>query len=163
MLGMTHPAKIFFSSAHPLFSIFDMEFVEATPTILSMKFIAQKEFVESEQTGRLHSGFCTLILDSVMGGSVMGSLEKIQPIATINLTTQHSHHALLDDAILCSARVERIEDQVAVATGKVISPKNDELLASAIGSFMIGTRAVPLAAKPSVAKPSVATKSGEQI
>jgi acyl-coenzyme A thioesterase PaaI-like protein len=142
-----HPAKIFFSQAHPLFSIFKVEFIETSPKFLAMKFVAQKEFVDREETGRLHSGFCTLILDSVMGGSVMGSLEKIQPIATVNLTTQHSHRALLDDAILCSARVERIEDQVAVVTGRVTNFEKHELLASAIGSFMIGTRATPLAKK----------------
>jgi acyl-coenzyme A thioesterase PaaI-like protein len=144
---MNHPVKKFFSSAHPLFSIFKVEFVETRPKLLVMKFIAQKEFVDRVETARLHSGFCTLILDSVMGGSVMGSPDKIQPIATISLTTQHSQRAVLDDAILCSAKVERIENQVAVVTGRVISVEKDEVLANAVGSFMIGTRAVPLTAK----------------
>ena len=79
-----------------------------------------------------------------MGGSVMGSLDKIQPIATINLTTQHSHRALLDEAIMCSAQVERIEDQVAIVTGRVTRAHNEEVLANAVGSFMIATRTSPL-------------------
>jgi len=142
---MPHPAPIFFSSAHPLFSLFDIKFLETQPNYLSLKIIAQKEFVECEKTGRLHSGFCSLILDSVMGGSVMGSLDRIQPIATVNLTTQHTRQAVLGEALVCSARVETIENQIAVVTGKVVCCEKSGALASAIGSFMIGTRAMPLA------------------
>ena len=143
---MIHPAKIFFSSAHPLFSIFDVEFIEAKPRLLVMKFVAAREFVDRVETGQLHSGFCTLILDSVMGGSVMGSLDKLQSIATINLSTQHSHRAVLDEAIVCSATVERIEDHVAVVSGKVVRQQSQEVLANAVGSFMIGTTTKPLVA-----------------
>ncbi|MCP4074479.1 MAG: PaaI family thioesterase [Hyphomicrobiales bacterium] len=141
---MIHPAAIFFSPAHPLFSIFKFEFIETKPDFLAIKFIALERFVDRVDTNHLHSGFCTLILDSVMGGSVMGSLEKMQPIATINLTTQHSSRAMLDDYLICSANVECIEDQIAIVTGQVTRDENGEILANAVGSFMIGTRATPL-------------------
>ena len=141
---MAHPAKLFFSSGHPLFSMFDVEYIHASPLKLSMKFIALKEFVDDVDTDHLHSGFSTLILDSVMGGSVMGALDKMQLIATINLSTQHSNRALLDEPILCTGQVENIKDQVAIATGQVICMKNSEMIANAIGSFMIGTRSTPL-------------------
>lgn len=141
---MTHPARIFISSAHPLFSMFDVEFLETSSKILSIKFMAQKEFVACEETKHMHSSFCSLILDSVMGGAVMGSLGKIQPIATINLTTQHSARPVLGEDIVCTGNVVRIEDHVAAVTGQVISVKSGETYATALGSFMIGTRAVPL-------------------
>lgn len=144
---MIHPATIFFSPAHPLFSVIHFEFIETEPAFLSVQFIAGKEFVHQDEAGTLHSGFNTLILDSVMGGSVMGSLEKMQPIATVNLRTQHSRRAIVDETIICSATVECIEDQIAVVSGQIKSVKNNQILASAIGSFMIGTRATPLGDK----------------
>ena len=145
---MDHPAKIFFSPAHPLFSLFEVEFIDAHPDKLSISFLAQEEFLDQQQGQQqgthLHSGFCTLILDSVMGGAVMGSLGQLQPIATINLTTQHSSCAKLGEYVLCSANVQRIENQVAVVDGRVTRFENGEVLASAVGSFMIGTRSTPL-------------------
>lgn len=141
---MTHPAKIFFSSAHPLFSMFDIEFLEASSKVLSIKFMAQKEFGACIETKYMHSGFCSLILDSVMGGAVMGCLDKIQPIATINLTTQHSARPVLGENIICTGDVVRIEEHVAAVTGHVISVDSGITYATALGSFMIGTRAVPL-------------------
>jgi len=142
---MKHPATIFFSPAHPLFSFIHFEFIETTPQSLAVQFIAGKEFVHQGDAGILHSGFNTLILDSVMGGSVMGSLEKMQPIATVNLRTQHSRRAIVDELIVCAAKVECIEDQIAVVSGQIKNAENGQIIASAIGSFMIGTRATPLA------------------
>ncbi len=78
-----------------------------------------------------------------MGGAVMGALGNLQPIATINLTTQHLERPVLGDKILCTAHVQRIENQVAVVSGTVTRSQNNEILASAIGSFMIGTRSTP--------------------
>ncbi len=49
------------------------------------------------------------------------------------------------EVILCAAKVECIEDQIAVVSGQIKSAENNQVLASAIGSFMIGTRATPLA------------------
>ena len=141
---MEHPAAIFFSSSHPLFSMLNAEFVEAQSQVLGMKFVAQKEFVEHCASNQLHSGYCTIILDSVMGGAVMGALGKLQPIATINLTTQHIERAVLDEVIYCRAEVQSIENQMAVVRGSVRGSDNKRILASAVGSFMIGTRATPL-------------------
>jgi len=143
---MPHPATIFFSSEHPLFSLFDVEFVETQPTLLSMKFVAQQEFVDCGTTKKLHSGYCSLILDSVMGGAVMGSLDKIQPIATVNFSIQHIRRPVLGEILLCSAKVMGLENQIAVVNGTVSCVKTDQILASAVGSFMIGTRAQPLTA-----------------
>ncbi|MCF6320583.1 MAG: PaaI family thioesterase [Rhizobiaceae bacterium] len=81
-----------------------------------------------------------------MGGCVMGSLDKIQPIATVNLSIQHLRQPVLDEVLICSAQVEGLENQIAVVTGKVTSFEDNLVLASAVGSFMIGTRAKPLPA-----------------
>ncbi len=141
---MKHPAQIFFSQAHPTFAIFETEFIKTTPELLVIRFVAQEEFVENANSGELHSGFCTLLLDSVMGGAVMGSLGKLQPIATINLTTQHSCRPLLGDKVICSGKVERIEQEIAIVSGQLICDRTKKTHATALGSFMIGTRGIPL-------------------
>ena len=141
---MNHPARMFFSKGHPLFSVFDVEFVETLPELLVLKFTALEKFRDRENPAHLHSGFCTLILDSVMGGAVMGSLDKLQPIATINLTTQHTKRPAIDDVVYCSGNVESIENEIAIVSGQVTCSKTDAILASAVGSFMVGTRAIPL-------------------
>ncbi len=61
--------------------------------VLSVELEATPEYVADEATGALHSGFATLALDTVMGGAVLGSLDKIQPFATAGLTSQHMRTA----------------------------------------------------------------------
>ena len=142
-----HPAEIFFSSNHPISSYVSVRFVGVEDHVLTVALEAPGAFVENEATGEVHSGLATLILDTVLGGAVMGEIEKIQPIATVGLTTQHMRRAVKGEALLCKARFEGIHHDMAHMSGKLLNAETGETLSTATGTFMLGTRSKPLGAR----------------
>lgn len=141
-----HPARMFFSTSHPLLSALDFEFLRTDRKCVEVRVQAPKQF--SREDGRAHSGFATLVLDTVMGGTVMGSLEKLMPLATINLATHHLAPFEVGDWLRCSAHLVSMCHDVGVVDG-VLELENKaglQKVALSQGSFMIGTRAT--SAKP---------------
>ncbi len=139
-----HPAERFFSSGHPISSFLTIRGYETDRGRVTVYFDAPAAFVAGADGKTLHSGLATLILDSVLGGAVMGALEKIQPIATVGLTTQHMRRPVMGEKLACSANVEGFHQGVAHVTGRLVSEADGQTLSTATGTFMIGTRATPL-------------------
>ncbi|MEZ5871463.1 MAG: PaaI family thioesterase [Nitratireductor sp.] len=142
-----HPAEIFFSSNHPISSYVSVRFVGVENHVLTIALEAPAAFVDNEVTGEVHSGLATLILDTVLGGAVMGEMEKIQPIATVGLTTQHMRRAVKGEPLLCRARFEGIHRDMAHMSGMLVNADTGETLSTATGTFMLGTRSKPLGAR----------------
>jgi acyl-coenzyme A thioesterase PaaI-like protein len=137
-----HPAERFFSSAHPLSSYLPVKFEGVEDGVLTISFTAPQQFVVHGEN--LHSGLATLILDTAMGGVVMGNLDKIQPIATAGLTVQHMRRPAAGEKLQCKAWVEGMHAGMAHVSGRLLAGDSGEVLSTATGTFMIGTRAKPL-------------------
>lgn len=86
-----------------------------------------------------HTGFITLFLDTVMGSCVLGEIENPQSIATIKLTTNHIERPKIGEHLACEATFEREANEIAYVSGKVFAGDEKKLIATAIGTFMIGT------------------------
>ena len=143
-MDILHPAQRIFTSEHPVTKTLDVEFLGVADGVLSVSFIAPASMVSDTQSGLVHSGLTTLILDTVMGGVVMGEMDPVQPIATTGLTVQHLRRPLAGEKLLCRAKVEGMHADVAHVTGRLVTEDDGELLAAATGSFMMGTRSKPL-------------------
>ncbi len=139
-----HPAQRFFSAAHPLVVCLSLRFLEGDHEKLSVAVTAPDAFLVDDQSGEMHSGLSTLLLDTVMGGLVLGAIEVLQPIATTGLTTQHLRRPRRGEELLCKAHCEGIHSDMAHITGQVIAADTGEVLSTATGLFMIGTRSKPL-------------------
>jgi acyl-coenzyme A thioesterase PaaI-like protein len=139
-----HPAERFFSSGHPLSSYLTIRSYDADGGKVTIHFDAPAAFVSGSDGRTLHSSLATLVLDTVLGGAVMGSLDKIQPIATVGLTTQHMRRPVAGEKLACSAFVEGIHADMAHVTGRLVSQADGQTLSTATGTFMIGTRATPI-------------------
>jgi acyl-coenzyme A thioesterase PaaI-like protein len=139
-----HPAQTFFSSAHPISEYLSIAFLGVDNHVLTAALEGPVAFIEDEGTGRLHSGLATLVLDTVMGGTVMGEMGRIQPIATAGLTTQHMRRPFAGEALLCRSRFEGMYHDMAHVSGQLIAAASGEILSTATGTFMLGTRAKPL-------------------
>lgn len=138
-----HPAKILFTSQHPLTSKFDLIFISSADSKLVVTITTPQEFATGTN-GEAHTAFATLILDTVMGSSVIGEMGELQPIATIKLTTDHIRQPKIGEKIVCTARYDGEVEEIAYVNGEVRSVDDDSLIATAIGTFMIGTRTRPL-------------------
>jgi acyl-coenzyme A thioesterase PaaI-like protein len=142
-----HPARIFFSPAHPLSAHVPMRFADCSERTLTVEVRAPEAFRADGGTPQLHSGFATIVLDTVMGGSVFGSIEKLQPIATVGLNVQHRRRPLAGEELVCQADVVGVHDEIAHVRGTLATAQG-ETLAIAVGTFMIGTRSTPIGSKP---------------
>lgn len=133
-----HPAQLLFTKDHPLTSRLEMEFTERVEGVTKVFVNGSPEFADAD--GKLvHSGFATLILDTVMGASALASLAQLVPIATIKLTVNHMKNPMVGERLVCIAHQQAEVDSVSYEYGEIRSAETDELYASAIGTFMIGT------------------------
>lgn len=139
-----HPAERFFSGGHPIVQYLALEFKGASNGVLVVELAAPEAFVVDVKTGRLHPGLATLVLDTVMGSTVMGELERIQPIATAGLTTQHMRRPVAGEKLICTARFGGIHQDMAHVGAQLTARDTAEVLSTASGTFMIGTRSKPL-------------------
>ncbi len=102
------PSERFFTSQHPANETLKLRYCGISDGVLSVEMEASPDFVADEASGHLHTGFATLALDTVMGGAVLASLDKIQPFATAGLTAQHMRRPVRGEKLICRARCEGI-------------------------------------------------------
>ena len=123
-----------------------LKFNPVVDHVLKIKLEAPRAFSDSNPE-LVHTGLNTLLLDTVMGACVLGELKKPQPIATVKLSCNHLTMARIGEELVCSARYDGEENEIAYVTGEIRTIEDSRLLSSAIGTFMIGTAAKPLEPK----------------
>ena len=146
-MDQRHPIEMFFSSSHPLSSYLTLKYLGTEDDAISVAVLPPADFVVDEETGTVHSGFATLVLDTILGGTVLGHIELKQPIATVGLTTQHMRRARMGEELVCRTRLEGVHRDMAHVSGQLMTADGSEVLSTATGTFMIGTRAKPLGAR----------------
>ena len=90
--------------------------------------------------GMVHSGLITIILDSILGVTVFTALDRMTPIATVNLRTDCLAKAPAGARAVCTAKCVYLEADIARVEGELRLETGDALLATGAGAFMIGTR-----------------------
>jgi acyl-coenzyme A thioesterase PaaI-like protein len=140
------PVERFFTSYHPANATLNVRYLGFSDGVLAVELEASPDFVADPATGALHTGFATLALDTVMGGAVLGSLEKVQPFATAGLTSQHMRRPVAGEKLICRAKCEGIHSDIAHMSAQ-LATADGEVLSIAAGTFMIGTRAKPLGSR----------------
>ena len=139
-----HPIQRFFSKGHPITEFVSLEFEGIRDGVLTVGIRPSDAFVFEQKSNVLHSGMATLVLDSVMGGTVMGELEQLQPIATAGLTVQHLRRPQLGEYLQCQTVFMGIHNDLAHVNAQLVVKDTQEVLSTATGTFMIGTRSKPL-------------------
>lgn len=134
-----HPIQLFFSSHHPLAGKMEASFEGSTGGTVKVEITASPDLVHDRENATLHSGFATIVLDSIMGGAVMGTLRELQPIATIGLSVHHLRRPVAGEKLKGSAVCSSTHNDVAYVTGSLMG-EDGETVAIASGTFMIGTR-----------------------
>lgn len=98
----------------------------------------------ADHRGAVHTGLATIILDSLMGVSVLTFLRAITPIATVNLRTDFLHATPAGQRAICSSRCETMIGDIAYVSADLSldtgGPEAGRTLARARGTFMVGTK-----------------------
>jgi len=125
-----------FAKEHPLFSQLKPKALRVGRGDLAIQLTPTETFLDGD---RVHSGLMTVLLDTIMGMATWSDLETFEPLATINLQTDTYCQAEPGKNIICEAICEGIMDDVSIVRGKATS-EDGTLLATAAGTFMVGTR-----------------------
>ncbi len=146
MSGSIHPALLLFTDKHPLTASMNMQFLPEGENSLRVKVDAPESFADADQK-HIHTGFHTLLLDTVLGSCAIGKLKQMQPIATIKLNCNHIRKVKIGEPLDCLATWNGEENSISYFSGDIRRRSDGVLVSTAIGTFMVGTASRPLSEK----------------
>jgi uncharacterized protein (TIGR00369 family) len=99
------------------------------------------KLVGNPDTGVLHGGAITALLDACSGAAVFAALTAWQPIATLDLRIDYMRGAEVGRAIVCRAHCYKLTRNVAFTRAVAYHDDEADPIATSMGTFMIGTKA----------------------
>jgi uncharacterized protein (TIGR00369 family) len=103
-----------------------------------------ERLVGNVETGVVHGGVITTLLDQCGGSSVMAALEEVKSIATLDLRIDYMKPATPGRDIVGYSRCYKLTRNVAFARAVAYHDRADDPIATAVGTFMLGAnRAQP--------------------
>jgi uncharacterized protein (TIGR00369 family) len=117
-----------------------IEAVEFAPGIAAARLPWRDDLVGNPDTGVLHGGAITALIDACCGASVFQKLRRPQPIATLDLRIDYLKPAVPRLDVIARAECYRVTRNVAFVRGIAYQDHEDRPIASAAGAFMLGTR-----------------------
>lgn len=132
-----------------------LEVVAVARNTATLALPYREEFVGDPETGVLHGGVVTTLIDSVCGMALFASLEKLQAIATLDLRIDYLKPAAAHKRLLATAECYKMTRTIAFLRARAYHEEApDDLIASAAGAFMVGSsEAKPFPPPDAGAKP----------
>jgi acyl-coenzyme A thioesterase PaaI-like protein len=130
-------AKTFFGTSHPLFNAFGVEVEEIGKGRAVMSVACRPPLCG--RNGGLHRGVVVTLLDTNCGLAVFSRLGDMRPIATIDLRVDFVMESPSGEAVYSEVECYAIQGDIAYVRGRACTYTNQTLLATASGSFAVGT------------------------
>jgi uncharacterized protein (TIGR00369 family) len=123
-----------------------MTLVEAqqSPAIAVMRLPYDARFIGNPETGVLHGGVITALMDATCGASVFFKLKATKPIATLDLRIDYLKPGTPGLDIFARAECFKTTNNVAFVRAMAFHDNPDDPIAAASGTFMIDTRGQPV-------------------
>lgn len=103
----------------------------------------REDLVGNPETGVLHGGAITTLLDSCCGMAVATVLTDPQPFATLDLRIDYVRPATPREAVIADAECFRITANVAFVRAIAHHGNKEEPIAAVSGTFMLATKGQP--------------------
>ena len=126
-----------FLGSLPHFAALEMELLEMDVGYCRMQMPYHAAIVGDPDTGCVHGGVVTTLLDSVGGLCVIAQLQRMQPVATLDLRIDYLKPATPRSHLLAEARVERMTRTVAFVSGLAYQDRPESPIARATASFIL--------------------------
>jgi acyl-coenzyme A thioesterase PaaI-like protein len=136
--AMLRSARDFLAHEHSLFRTLGLQPVLIGRGQATFSLTLPETF--ADESGFIHGGLCTIVLDSIFGLTVFTAMEEVKPIATINLRTDYVARAKAGARVRCASVCDAIDHDVAFVSGRLTLEDGGALIAAASGAFMIGTK-----------------------
>ena len=132
-----------FSDSIPQNKALGLEVVEIARGRGVMRLPWKQELVGNPETGVLHGGAITTMLDACSGMAVASMLSKPQPFATLDLRIDYVRPATTGEAVIAEAECYRITSNVAFTRAFAHHGDPTDPIAAASGTFMLATKGTP--------------------
>ncbi|RLA31308.1 MAG: hypothetical protein DRR03_09795 [Gammaproteobacteria bacterium] len=116
-----------------------LEVVDYASGSATLRCDYRPELVGDPQTGVVHGGVVTTILDSVCGLACFLGLEEPQAIATLDLRIDYLKPARVERPIFGFAELIKVTRSVAFLRGHAYQDTADDAVAICVATFMIGS------------------------
>ena len=134
-----------FAEAVPHNRALGIEILELGEARARYRLPYDERLVGNPETGVLHGGAVTALLDACCGSAVFAALGQPQPIATLDLRIDYLGPAEPHRDVIALADCYKVTHNVAFVRAVAYQEREDQAIASAAGTFMIGTSAGNLA------------------
>lgn len=101
------------------------------------------KLVGNPDTGVIHGGAITALLDGASGAAVFAALTEMVPIATLDLRIDYLRPAEVDRAVLARATCYKMTRNVAFTRAVAYHDDPENPIAHSVGTFMVSTRGGP--------------------
>jgi uncharacterized protein (TIGR00369 family) len=117
--------------------------LDISPTEASFELPYDPKLVGNPDTGTLHGGAITALLDACCGAAVFAALPQLVPIATLDLRIDYLKPAEPGKPVIGKATCYKMTRNVAFTRGVAYQDTPDNAIAHSVGTFMLSTRLGP--------------------
>jgi len=156
-----NPTTAAFSSPIPHVAELGIELLEASGGRGLMRLPWQAQLVGNPETGVLHGGVVTTLIDSVCGIACLTALEAPQPIATLDLRIDYIRPATPKLDLFATAEAYKVTRQVVFLRATAYQGDPDDLVAAAVSTFMLTGRLGPRVPKARTTKDAASVTGGQ--
>jgi uncharacterized protein (TIGR00369 family) len=133
-----------FTSAIPHNRALGLRFVDFAHGEATLLLPYQTKLIGNPETGVLHGGAITSLLDAACGAAVFLELRTPMPIATLDLRIDYLKMGTVGRDVTCKAKCYKLTQSVAFVRGLAYHDDESDPIAAAAGSFIIQGRGKPL-------------------
>lgn len=123
-----------------------MELVEVGPSETVFRLPYDEKLVGNPDTGVLHGGAITALLDGASGAAVFTAIPDPVPIATLDLRIDYLRPAEAGRAVMARATCYKVTRNVAFTRAVAYHEDPADPIAHSVGTFMVATK--PGGARP---------------
>jgi uncharacterized protein (TIGR00369 family) len=117
-----------------------MELVDLQPREAWCRLPYDVKLVGNPDTGVVHGGAITALLDGCSGAAVLASLTSPVPIATLDLRIDYLRPAEVGRAIVAHATCYKLTRNVAFTRAVAYHQDPEDPIAHSVGTFMVSTK-----------------------
>lgn len=115
------------------------ELVAIERNAVTIRLDYQRRLVGNPESGVLHGGLITTLIDTVCGIAVFTALPKITPIATLDLRIDYLKPATPGKALSARGECYKVTRNVAFARAIAYHDDPDDPIANSVSTFMLDT------------------------
>lgn len=129
-----------FESGVPHNRALGIRILGVSPTEARFELPYDARLVGNPETGTLHGGAITALLDACSGAAVFASLNSLVPIATLDFRIDYLKPAAPGKPVIGKANCYKLTRNVAFTRGVAYQDEPDNVIAHSVGTFMLSTK-----------------------